>query len=77
MADDEAKWYYVKLGESKPIGPASLRDLDVEWRTENLRGDSLIWKDGMQSWKKIYDITELKNYFEGISLIRKCVRNAN
>jgi hypothetical protein len=75
MIDDEDKWYYIKIGDTKPNGPAKIRDLDVEWRTENIRLDSLIWKEGMKEWKKIYDIPELKDYFQSNHIIRKHAGN--
>lgn len=49
----------MPTGDSKPKGPVFKRDIDVEWRTNNIRSDTLVSKEGMKDWKKISEVEEL------------------
>jgi hypothetical protein len=55
------EWYYIDPINRQPVGPISLRDLDVSVRTNILDSNSYLWKEGMEEWKKIYQIDELKS----------------
>lgn len=42
-------WYYVDAG--KQAGPASDEQLDELVRSGKVRGDTLLWRDGMANWE--------------------------
>jgi hypothetical protein len=55
------EWYYIDSTKKEPAGPLSIRDLDVLMRTNFIDTNTYVWKDGMQDWKKIFQIQELKD----------------
>ncbi len=57
--DEKAEWYYLPRGEQKAKGPVSKRDIDVEWRTQSIRSDTLVYKEGLGGWKKLAEVSEL------------------
>ena len=57
--EDKSEWYYLPYGEKKAKGPVSKRDIDVEWRTHSIRSDTLVYKEGLDGWKKLGEISEL------------------
>jgi len=57
--DEKAEWYYLPHGENKAKGPVSKRDIDVEWRTNAIRSDTLVFKESLGGWKKLSEVAEL------------------
>lgn len=63
MSSEELIWYYADqqaLSERTPLGPASLRDLDVLSRTGAINSATFVWKEGMSEWAPLYKVPELK-----------------
>jgi len=55
---DIDEWYFqTKDGETK--GPVSKRDIDVEWRTNAITSDTLVYKRELGNWKKLRNVGEL------------------
>lgn len=55
---DAEEWYYQSKDE-KTMGPVSKRDIDVEWRTNNITSDTLVFKQEFGGWKKLREVSEL------------------
>ena len=45
-----------------------LRDLEVLWETHQIDAQTFVWKQGMQEWRKIDDIPDLKRRILGTVL---------
>ena len=56
------EWYLAIDG--KPDGPYTSREIDVKYRTNDLKSSTLAWKDGMSEWKAIFEIDELKKMLQ-------------
>ena len=54
--------WYVAI-DNKPVGPFSIRDLDVKFRTNELASNAFVWCEGMTEWKKIFEVQFLKEVF--------------
>jgi hypothetical protein len=54
--------WYVAI-DNKPVGPFSIRDLDVKFRTNELASNAFVWSEGMTEWKKIFEVQCLKEVF--------------
>lgn len=63
LSDDifKLEWYYIDSAKKEPTGPISIRDLDVLIRTNLIDTNNYVWKEGMEDWKKIYQVNELKD----------------
>ncbi|KAL4434883.1 hypothetical protein ABPG74_021222 [Tetrahymena malaccensis] len=60
---EEFIWYYADsqaLQERTPIGPVSIRDLDVLYRTSAINSSTYVWKEGMPEWVQLFKVQELK-----------------
>ena len=55
---EEEVWYIYVNEESR--GPIGLRDLDVLIRTNEINSRTLGWKNGMNEWKPLNEIEEIK-----------------
>jgi HIV Tat-specific factor 1 len=55
------EWYYIDSVKREPSGPISIRDLDVLMRTNLIDTNTYVWKEGMEDWKKIFQVGELKD----------------
>ena len=54
--------YYVAV-DGKPTGPYDIETLKTMIMSGNLKSDSLLWKQGMQSWEKAGNINSLQGLF--------------
>lgn len=76
------EWYYIDVAEKQPKGPISIRDIDVMLRTNAIDSNTYVWKDGMEDWKKIYQLEYLKDIASTThteiqeSLIRTKIQNS-
>ena len=76
------QWYYIDKTEKQPKGPFSIRDLDVFIRTNTLDSNTYVWKAPMSTWKKIFQVDELKELINSThtevkeSLIRNQIQMA-
>lgn len=55
------EWYYIDVADKEPKGPISIRDIDVMMRTNAIDTSTYVWREGMDDWKKIFQIEELKD----------------
>ena len=46
------------------VGPFSIRDLDVKFRTGEISSKFHAWKEGNTEWLPIFDIQEIKEVLE-------------
>lgn len=63
MSESELIWYYADqqaLLDRAPMGPVSVRDLDVLFRTGGINSTIYVWKEGMGEWEQLYRVQELK-----------------
>ncbi|CAI2368039.1 unnamed protein product [Moneuplotes crassus] len=61
MSDDyEAEEWYILNDKKENKGPFSLRDIDALYKTKSIVSNSLVWKDGMEEWKALYEVDTLK-----------------
>ena len=59
MAEDpgDAIWYLLVDGETS--GPATLKDLVEEIRSEDLDDRDLLWREGMEEWAPLPEVPEV------------------
>ena len=57
--------YYVVV-DGKQIGPYNIERLKEMCLNGNFTKESLVWKKGMEEWKKANEVDELKKVFESI-----------
>lgn len=55
MAD---AWYFAV--DEQPEGPYTVREIDVKFRTGEINSAQYIWREGMDEWKPIFEVPELK-----------------
>ena len=48
------EWYLVCEGSQDPLGPFSMRDLDVKFRTGEITTSVMAWREGMSEWSLIF-----------------------
>ncbi|KRX03910.1 hypothetical protein PPERSA_12115 [Pseudocohnilembus persalinus] len=57
-------WYYVvndpETEEQKSMGPVSLRDMDVLYRTQQINSNTFIFKQGMKQWEPLFKVEEAR-----------------
>ena len=54
------------------MGPFSVRDIDVKFRTGELTSQLHAWKEGMSEWKPLFKIDELRKVLnEGAQIEEK------
>jgi HIV Tat-specific factor 1 len=76
------EWYYIDVTEKQPKGPISIRDIDVMLRTNTIDSNTYVWREGMNDWKKLYQLNELKDIASTThteiqeSLIRTKIQNS-
>lgn len=56
MADH---WYYVQKGNRH--GPVALEVIETMLSQQTLKTEDFVWKKGFENWKKIKEVTELRN----------------
>jgi len=63
LSDDifKLEWYYIDPSKKETAGPISVRDLDVLIRTSMIDTNTYVWREGMEDWKKIYQVGQLKD----------------
>jgi HIV Tat-specific factor 1 len=63
LSDDifKLEWYYIDPSIKETSGPISIRDLDVLIRTNMIDTNTYVWREGMEDWKKIFQIGQLKD----------------
>lgn len=54
-------WYVEHLGTQK--GPMYSKDLHSFIQVNGIAGSCRVWTDGMETWKSVYEITELVQFF--------------
>jgi len=57
-AIENKEWFYLDA-QRQTQGPISFRALKAAWGEGRLLGDSLVWSEGMDNWKKIQELAEL------------------
>lgn len=59
---EKPEWYIISSNQNEPVGPLSMRDLDVKYRTGEISSTNTVhgWREGMTEWKVITDIPEIK-----------------
>lgn len=58
------EWFYLDQNNEYK-GPLSERDLDVLWRTSSLFSTTMLWKNGMESWKPLKELPDLRDKLMG------------
>jgi len=38
--------------------------MDVKFRTNDIKSNDFVWKEGMDEWKRVFDVVELKEMME-------------
>ncbi|NGX57769.1 MAG: hypothetical protein K940chlam3_00663 [Chlamydiae bacterium] len=56
---DHLDWYYLDSSRQTK-GPISFEDLKKSWKEEGVNENTLVWYDSLSDWKKVVDISELK-----------------
>jgi hypothetical protein len=46
--------------DKEPQGPFNIQDLDIKFRLGQIKSNALAWKEGMEDWKQLNDIQEIK-----------------
>ena len=59
----ETPVWYIAI-DNKPTGPFTVRDLDVQFRTNELASNACVWREGLTEWKKIFEEPELRELFQ-------------
>ncbi|MDB4892129.1 MAG: band 7 protein [Gemmatimonadetes bacterium] len=52
---------YFIAESGKPVGPLDRTALEQRVREGKLRGDTLVWRDGMANWLPASQVSELKD----------------
>ena len=55
---------YVLRENQENDGPFSLRDIDVMYKTLSIRSNTLVWKEGMEEWKPLFKVDELRKHID-------------
>lgn len=55
---------YNVVVDGKSTGPYTIEELEIQAKSGNLTGNSLVWKSGMPEWSKAGEIEELRVLFE-------------
>ena len=66
---DVNQWY-LQTVESE-LGPLSAREIALAVKSGQFSGDIFAWKPGLQAWKNIFEIPDLKPLLEHIQNLRK------
>lgn len=56
-------WYYLDPGHSQQ-GPFEFPDLIKTWKQKGISEASYIWGEGMQEWKRLAELPDLKKEIE-------------
>lgn len=65
-SQESLEWFYLEGASQSTKGPISERDIDVMWRTSAFDSHTLLWKEGMESWKSLNDLQDLKEKLMGL-----------
>lgn len=58
LQDTTLKWYTVL--NSRPVGPLSAKEIVQRIQSSELNYGSHVWKEGLKSWTRIYDVIDFK-----------------
>jgi hypothetical protein len=59
LAEENKLWYYLDKNHEQ-YGPVSILALKDLWNTGDLDLNSYVWSQGMETWKKVDELTDLK-----------------
>jgi PilZ domain/GYF domain 2 len=59
MQDTALKWYTVV--NARPVGPLSAKEIVQRLQAGELNFASHLWKEGLTSWTRIYDVIDFKS----------------
>jgi hypothetical protein len=57
------EWYYLSSAREQ-VGPSPYSTLRDMWKLKKITDQTYVWSDGMENWKKISEIPELKEALE-------------
>jgi len=56
-------WYYLDERREQK-GPIEFPDLIQTWKERNISDESFVWGEGMEEWKTLHELPEVKKEFE-------------
>ena len=59
----QVQYFYAQNGQQ--AGPVSFEQLKALFANRTINKDSLVWKQGMDSWVALKDVEELKSFLGG------------
>jgi hypothetical protein len=57
-------WYYTDPQTREQKGPMEFPDLAKDWKNKMLNDSSLVWGEGMQQWKQLAELPDVKKEME-------------
>lgn len=60
-AEEQPIWYVLPPGSKQQEGPLSFREIDVRIRTNEITSAYHAWREGLDQWRRFYEIPELKH----------------
>ena len=57
------QYFYVQ--EGKQVGPVTFEQLKMLFANRTINKEGLVWKQGMDNWKPLKEVEELKSFLGG------------